>query len=396
MRIVLGVSGGIAAFKACSLLRLYSEAGHDVTVVPTHAALNFVGKATWEALSGNPVAFSVFDEVHRVPHVQLGRQADLVVVAPATADLMARAVGGRAEDLLTSTLLTATCPVVFAPAMHTEMWEHPATQANIDLLRERGNLVIEPAVGRLTGEDSGKGRLPEPEQIYAFTQSLLRPQWNGPDLKGRRVVVTAGGTREPIDPVRFIGNRSSGRQGFALAAAAAARGAEVKVIAANIDTLPPAGVELQAVSTTEELRTATVKAAKWADAIVLAAAPVDFRPSQVSEEKIKRGDDTETTLDLVANPDIASEVGHSRGVEKTLVIFAAETHNGLSNAAAKLQAKKADLIVLNDVGGGAVFGSGTNSVTILDKNGPVASVDESSKENVADAIWDSVVTRLAS
>ncbi|QSB06620.1 bifunctional phosphopantothenoylcysteine decarboxylase/phosphopantothenate--cysteine ligase CoaBC [Natronoglycomyces albus] len=395
MRIVLGVAGGIAAFKACSLLRLYTESGHDVTVVPTEAALNFVGKATWEALSGRPVASDVFTDVSSVQHVQLGREADLVVIAPATADLLARAATGRADDLLTSTLLTATCPVVFAPAMHTEMWEHPATRANVDLLRERGNLIIEPATGRLTGADTGKGRLPEPEQIYAFTHSLLNKTWSGTDLAGLKVLVTAGGTREGIDPVRFIGNRSSGKQGFALAAAAATRGADVSLIAANVETLPPAGVITHAVETTEELRAATVRESDRADVVVLAAAPVDFRPARVSATKIKRGDDTTSTLSLVANPDIAAEIGRKKGEDTLLVIFAAETDDGLRHAAKKLESKKADLIVLNDVSGGAVFGSSSNAVTILDSSGPVASVSESTKEVVADIIWDTVAARLA-
>ena len=269
--VVLGVSGGIAAYKACELLRRFTESGHDVTVVPTQSALQFVGAATWAALSGKPVATDVWADVHEVPHVRIGQSADLVVVAPATADLLARAAHGRADDLLTNVLLTARCPVVFAPAMHTEMWEHPATRANVATLRERGALVIEPAVGRLTGADTGKGRLPEPDEIFETCRDVLargldsgRPLL---DLAGRSVVVSAGGTREPIDPVRFLGNRSSGLQGIALARTAAARGAEVTLVAANVILPDPAGVKVVRVETTEELRDAVVSVAGSADAV---------------------------------------------------------------------------------------------------------------------------------
>src|SRR4051812_5332426 len=276
--VVLGVSGGIAAYKAAELLRRFTESGHDVTVVPTPSALHFVGEATWAALSGKAVSTQVWDSVHEVPHVRIGQSADLVVVAPATADLIARAAQGRADDLLTNVLLTARCPVVFAPAMHTEMWEHAATQANVATLRQRGALVIEPAVGRLTGVDTGKGRLPDPDELFAVCQDVLARGVARPDLAGRTVVVSAGGTREPIDPVRFLGNRSSGRQGVALARAAAARGADVTLIAANVSLPDPAGVKVVRVETTEELRDAVVSAAGSADAVVMAAAPADFRP----------------------------------------------------------------------------------------------------------------------
>ncbi len=247
-RVVLGVSGGIAAYKACELLRLFTESGHDVTVVPTASALEFVGAPTWAALSGKPVSTEVWDNVHEVPHVRIGQEAALVVVAPATADLIARAAHGLADDLLTNTLLTARCPVVFAPAMHTEMWEHPATQANVATLRSRGAVVIEPAEGRLTGADTGKGRLPDPAEIFALAADLLaRGDQHGgglvQDLAGRRVVVSAGGTREYLDPVRFLGNRSSGLMGYALARTAAARGAEVTLVAANVSLPDPAGRE---------------------------------------------------------------------------------------------------------------------------------------------------------
>src|SRR3954447_1567339 len=284
-RIVLGVSGGIAAYKSCELLRLFTESGHSVRVVPTADALRFVGEATWAALSGQPVATDVWSDVDQVPHVRLGQEADLVVVAPATADLLARAAHGRADDLLSATLLTARCPVLFAPAMHTEMWEHPATQANVAVLRERGAVVLTPASGRLTGADTGVGRLPDPAEIFTAARTLLLHPTQ--DLAGRHVVVSAGGTREPLDPVRFLGNRSSGRQGYALAAVAAARGAQVTVVAANVSLPHPAGATVVRVSTAAELRTAVLTAAAEADAVVMAAAVADFRPASSAAYKIK-------------------------------------------------------------------------------------------------------------
>ena len=405
MNIVLGVSGGIAAYKACILLRLLKETGHDVTMVPTEAALMFVGEATWEALSGRQVASGVFSDVAEVKHVRLGRQADLVVVAPATADLLARVAQGRADDLLTSTLLTATCPVVFAPAMHTEMWEHPATRANVATLRERGAHVVEPDSGRLTGADTGPGRLPEPESLFALIKGFLTSALPSPatirtgvnagfsrDLVGRKVLVTAGGTREPIDPVRFIGNHSSGRQGIAIAAAAAARGADVTLIAAHLDAALPAGIQVECVSTTGELHEATVKAAAEADVAVLAAAPADFTPKESSDRKIKRKGDID--LALTSTADIAAAVGRAKRPGQVLVVFAAETHDGPEHAKAKREAKNADLVVLNDVSGGAVFGSAENSVTVFDERGEVDALVRASKESVADAIWDAVSARL--
>ncbi|MGN6783104.1 MAG: bifunctional phosphopantothenoylcysteine decarboxylase/phosphopantothenate--cysteine ligase CoaBC, partial [Marmoricola sp.] len=290
-RIVLGVAGGIAAYKACELLRLFTESGHDVTVVPTRAALEFVGAPTWAALSGKPVHTEVWDDVHQVPHVRLGQTADLVVVAPATADLLARAAHGLADDLLTSTLLTARCPVVLAPAMHTEMWEHAATQANVALLRERGVLVVDPAEGRLTGADTGKGRLPDPTEIFALARAVLhraRSETGARDLAGRHVVVSAGGAREYLDPVRFLGNRSSGLQGYALARTALARGAEVTLVAANTALPDPAGAKVVRVETTAQMQEQVLAAAAGADAVVMAAAPADFRPLHTHEAKIKK------------------------------------------------------------------------------------------------------------
>src|SRR5690349_19841836 len=324
--IVLGVGGGIAAYKACELLRLFTESGHRVRVVPTASALRFVGAPTWAALSGQPVADDVWSDVHEVPHVRLGQQADLVVVAPATADLLAKAAHGLADDLLTNTLLTARCPVVLAPAMHTEMWEHPATVANVATLRARGVVVIEPAVGRLTGADSGKGRLPDPAEIFAVARRALARGVAAPaDLAGRHVVVTAGGTREPLDPVRFLGNRSSGRQGYAFARTAVARGARVTLVAAHVDLPDPAGVELVRVETTGELHDAVLAAAGGADAVVMAAAPADFRPASYAEHKIKKpGDGTAPTIGLTTTPDIAAALGERKRPGQVLVAFAAE------------------------------------------------------------------------
>ncbi|WP_433318210.1 bifunctional phosphopantothenoylcysteine decarboxylase/phosphopantothenate--cysteine ligase CoaBC [Micromonospora sp. CA-269861] len=394
--IVLGVGGGIAAYKACELLRLFTESGHRVRVVPTASALRFVGAPTWAALSGQPVADDVWTDVHEVPHVRLGKQADLVVVAPTTTDLLAKAAHGLADDLLTNTLLTARCPVLLAPAMHTEMWEHPATVANVATLRSRGVRVIEPAVGRLTGADTGKGRLPDPAEIFAVAGRLLARGGSTPaDLAGRRVVVTAGGTREPLDPVRFLGNRSSGKQGYAFARAAVARGARVTVIAANVDLADPAGVDLIRVGTTAELREATVKAAVEADAVVMAAAPADFRPATYATGKIKKSDDgVAPTIELVTNPDIAAELGQRKRPGQVLVVFAAETGDAEANGRAKLARKRADLIVVNEVGPDLVFGADTNTVTVIGADGSMSRLPEQAKEAVADAVWDLVVARL--
>jgi phosphopantothenoylcysteine decarboxylase / phosphopantothenate---cysteine ligase len=398
-RVVLGVSGGIAAYKACELLRRFTESGYDVTVVPTEAALHFVGAATWAALSGKPVATDVWSDVHEVPHVRIGQSADLVVVAPATADLLARAVQGRADDLLTNVLLTARCPVVFAPAMHTEMWEHPATQANVATLRERGALVIEPAVGRLTGVDTGKGRLPEPDEIFEVCRDVLARGVTRPDLAGRSVVVSAGGTREPIDPVRFLGNRSSGMQGIALARTAAARGADVTLVAANVSLPDPAGVKVVRVETTEELRDAVVSAAVSAHAVVMAAAPADFRPVATSEAKIKKSGDAAPSLELTQTPDILAEISHHRSRPGQVVVgFAAETGDEtgsvLELAAAKLARKGCDLLVVNDVGGGAVFGEPDNRAVILSTDSSPRDVPLGSKTTLAHVIWDEVARRL--
>lgn len=401
--VVLGVSGGIAAYKACELLRRLTESGHDVTVVPTAAALEFVGAPTWAALSGKPVSTEVWSNVHEVPHVRIGQTADLVVVAPATADLLAKAAHGLADDLLTNTLLTARCPIVLAPAMHTEMWEHAATQANVATLRERGVLVIEPAEGRLTGADTGKGRLPEPSEIFAVATDVLARGGAGVrDLAGTHVVVSAGGTREFLDPVRFLGNRSSGLQGYALARTAASRGAEVTLVAANVTLPDPAGVKVVKVVTTAEMQEAVVAASRTADVVVMAAAPADFRPTSLAESKIKKSEDgSAPVVELTQNPDILAGLVADRPHPGLVVVgFAAETGdaNGtvMDHARAKLARKGCDLLVVNDVGGGKVFGSEDNEAVVLGADGSATPVPHGTKSALAQAIWDRVTDLLRS
>jgi phosphopantothenoylcysteine decarboxylase/phosphopantothenate--cysteine ligase len=396
--VVLGVSGGIAAYKAVELLRQLTETGHDVTVVPTLGALAFVGAPTWAALSGKPVRTSVWDEVHEVPHVRIGQSADLVVVAPATADLLAKAAHGLADDLLTNTLLTARCPVVFAPAMHTEMWEHAATQANVATLRSRGCVVLEPAVGRLTGTDSGKGRLPEPAEIFAVcTRALARGM--SPDLAGRRVLVSAGGTREHLDPVRFLGNRSSGKQGYALARTAAARGAEVVLVAANVALPDPAGVKVVRVTSALELRDAVLAEALSADVVVMSAAVADYRPAE--RQATKRKKTTVLNVELVQNPDVLAELGTQRRPGQVLVGFAAETGDAdgsvLDHGRAKLARKGCDLLVVNEVGEAGHptgFEGEHNAAVVLGADGSATDIPLGSKEAVADLVWDLVAARL--
>jgi len=436
VNIVLGVGGGIAAYKAALLLRLFTENGHSVTVVPTAAALNFVGEPTWAALSGKPVHTDVWSAVEQVPHVRIGQSADLVVVAPATADLLARAAAGLADDLLTNTLLTARCPVVFAPAMHTEMWEHPATQANVSTLIERGAHVIPPASGRLTGADTGPGRLPEPEAIYAVCAHLLaargeshashislrmpetggsgglesRPNLNFPasgekwetaapgDYTGLRVLITAGGTREPLDPVRFLGNRSSGKQGYALAARAAARGALVRLISANVSLPTPEGVEIERVESALEMQQAVREDVGWADLVIMAAAVADFRPAAYAENKIKKTHDAADPeaapmIALERNPDILAGLVADRGeaTKPVIVGFAAETgepgRSVLELGAEKLARKGCDLLVVNEVGAEKTFGQDENTVHILRGDGqPGLDAGPASKDEIADAI----------
>jgi phosphopantothenoylcysteine decarboxylase/phosphopantothenate--cysteine ligase len=419
-----------------SLLRLFTEAGHDVTVIPTEAATRFVGVATWEALSGHPVSNSVFDAVHTVNHVRLGHEADLIVVAPATADLLARAATGQADDLLTNTLLMAgDCPVLMAPAMHTEMWQHSATQTNVETLRSRGVTVLEPASGRLTGADSGPGRLPEPEAIFTAALALAGAAAASADasaasagmpaverdvnaalaagpsaaqpavqpLAGLTVTISAGGTREPLDPVRFLGNRSSGKQGVALAAAARDAGARVRLLAAHMEVPAPAGVELVRVETALELREAALHAAAGSDVVIMAAAVADFRPADVSGTKIKKRDDVaDPVINLVRNPDILRELVEVRDAasrNQLIVGFAAETGDAggdvLEYARAKLHRKACDLLVVNQVGRDKVFGEDTNSVVILSRDGSEPQEASGSKSDVAAAVIDRISAELS-
>ncbi len=396
--IVLGVSGGIAAYKSAELLRLFTESGHSVRVIPTSSSLNFVGAATWEALSGKPVQTDVFDHVDEVAHVRIGQGADLVVVAPATANILAKAAHGLADDLLTNTLLTARCPVMFVPAMHTEMWEHPATQANVGTLRARGCVVVEPAVGRLTGVDTGKGRLPAPEEIFKAALNVLDAR--AQDLQGRHVVVSAGGTREFLDPVRYLGNRSSGRQGYALAEAAIARGARVTVVSANVTLPDPAGADIVRVVSTEELRQQVHQAAVDADAVIMAAAPADFRPAEFVDTKIKKTPDRSAPeLQLIENPDILAELVSARTSKRPVIVgFAAETGDAnasvIEHARAKLARKGCDLLVVNDVGAGKVFGAEDNEAILLGADGIVDEVPLGPKITLAHAVLDAVVQRM--
>ncbi len=353
-RIVLGVGAGIAAYKACELLRRLTEAGHQVRVVPTRDSLRFVGTATWAALSGQPAAVSVFHDVHEVPQV-------------------------------------------FAPAMHTEMWEHPATVANVRTLRERGCLVLEPASGRLTGADSGPGRLPEPIELYRVAVRVLARGIAGlaPDLVGRRVVVSAGGTREELDPVRFLGNWSSGRQGYALARTAAARGAEVTLVSANVDLDDPAGTKVERVISAGQLQSAMLAAAAGADAVVMASAVADYRPEARSQEKIKKTGAGPEPLRLAENPDILRELAGQRRPGQVIAGFAAETDDILANGRAKLAAKGCDLLVVNRVGRGLAFGTDDNEAVVLAADGSATPVPRGPKEVLADVVWDLVAARLA-
>ena len=414
-RVILGVGAGIAAYKACELLRLLRETGHRVRVIPTADALRFVGEPTWAALSGEPVTTDVWTGVADVPHVRLGQTADLVLVAPATADVLARAAAGMAGDLLTATLLTARCPVVYAPAMHTEMWEHPATRHNVATLRERGAIVVEPAVGRLTGADSGKGRLPEPAELFALAESLLASRTYAPDsaalpssapaahaargaLAGRRVLVSAGGTREELDPVRFLGNWSTGRQGYALARSAVSRGADVTVVAANVELPDPAGMKIIRVVSARDMHAAMLAEAPDADAVVMTAAVADFRPVARSDQKIKKDGRVPEPIVLTENPDILADLSARRAADgpagQVIVGFAAETHPDLEAARAKLARKGCDLLVVNPVGNGRGFADVDNEAVVLGADGSRMAIPRGSKDALAGLVWDLVAARL--
>lgn len=391
MRVVLGVTGGIAAYKATGIIRLLTESGHDVKVIPTANALRFIGATTLEALSHNSVDPDLYTDVESVKHVELGQSADLVIVAPATASFLARMASGLADDLLMNTLLATKAPILVAPAMHTEMWQNPATVANVALLRSRGIEVLDPAVGRLTGADSGPGRLPEPEEIVSAALRLAAPQ----DLAGKRIMITAGGTQEPIDPVRYLGNHSSGKQGIALADEASKRGALVTLIAANVSEPLPALHEVIRVATAPELSAAIDSKLNEVDAVVMAAAVADFRVEAAAQTKLKRSElGEEISLKLVANPDILAGLVSRIESEKLQIVsvgFAAETASSANDlqrlSEHKLESKGCDILVANNVSNGAVFGSDENSVLVLTKHGSVTS-REGSKRTIAAHILD--------
>lgn len=411
MRVIIGIGGGIAAYKAAMLLRLFSKDGHEVVAIPTEAALKFIGQPTLEALSGNPVSVDVFDRVPEVNHVRQAEKADAVVIAPATADLMARLASGRADDLLSATVLTTYAPVILAPAMHTQMWEHPATRANVETLRGFGYHIIEPAVGRLTGPDSGIGRLPEPDDIFAQAQAILG--WYTEEaapadlpLGGRRVVITAGGTREALDPVRFLGNRSSGKQGFALASVAQQLGASVHLIAAHVEVELPTGLDtVTRVSSARELREATLAAAQGADLVIMAAAVADFRPAEYADFKIKKTDDPgqDPVIQLVRNPDILRELVERRSANREagpqlIVGFAAETGDDsaspLDYGRAKLTRKGCDYLAVNTVSATQGFGAEDNTLTVLSTNGAEPLVTQGTKHEVSEDLLRHVAQHL--
>jgi phosphopantothenoylcysteine decarboxylase/phosphopantothenate--cysteine ligase len=386
--VILGVGGGIAAYKSCELLRRLQDRGYVITVVPTPASLNFVGTATWEALSSRPVNTQVWESVHTVPHVALAERADFFLIAPATADLIARLAMGRADDLLTNLVLASEVPKMLVPAMHPSMWLDPATVANVNTLRQRGFIVMDPEVGRLTGSDIGPGRFPETAAIISrFDEVTGQVQ----DLKGVKVLITAGGTREPIDPVRFIGNRSSGKQGIAIANAAKNRGAQVQLIAANCEVVSPTGIDVIHVETTLEMQAALQENFDWCDILIMSAAVADARPTQISDQKIKKA--TLNTIDLQQNPDLLAGLSPQKG-NRVMVGFAAETKEHLQEARRKLESKGLDVIYVNDVSGGAIFGQDTTMGTILLRNEADIAIKEVSKDALSNVLLDHAIRQL--
>ena len=386
--VILGVGGGIAAYKSCELLRRLQDRGYVITVVPTPASLNFVGTATWEALSSRPVNTQVWESVHTVPHIALAERADFFLIAPATADLIARLAMGRADDLLTNLVLASDVPKMLVPAMHPSMWLDPATVSNVNTLRQRGFIVMEPEVGRLTGSDVGPGRFPETAAIISrFDEVTGQVQ----DLKGQKVLVTAGGTREPIDPVRFIGNRSSGKQGIAIANAAKNRGAEVQLIAANCDVSTLSGIDVIEVETTLEMQNALHANFESCNILIMSAAVADARPTQIANEKIKKA--TLNTIELQQNPDLLAELAPKKG-SRVMVGFAAETKDHLQEARRKLESKGLDVIYVNDVSGGAIFGQDTTMGTILLRNEADIAIKEVSKDALSNVLLDHAIRQL--
>lgn len=386
--VILGVGGGIAAYKSCELLRRLQDRGYVITVVPTPASLNFVGAATWEALSGRPVTTQVWESVHTVPHVALAERADFFLIAPATADLIARLAMGRADDLLTNLVLASDVPKMIVPAMHPSMWLDPATVANVQTLRSRGYVVMDPEVGRLTGSDVGPGRFPETSSIISNFEKVTGQRQ---DLSNIQVLITAGGTREPIDPVRFIGNKSSGKQGIALANAAKNRGAKVTLIAANCDTSQLSGVNVIPVETTAQMQEALNDYFDDCSILIMSAAVADAKPTHVSSSKIKKS--ALQSIDLEANPDLLAQLS-LRKASQILVGFAAETNDHLQEARRKLEAKGLDVIYVNDVSGGAIFGQDTTMGTILVRNEADIAVKEVSKDALSNTLLDQAIRQL--
>ena len=386
--VILGVGGGIAAYKSCELLRRLQDRGYVITVVPTPASLNFVGAATWEALSGRPVTTQVWESVHTVPHVALAERADFFLIAPATADLIARLAMGRADDLLTNLVLASDVPKMIVPAMHPSMWLDPATVANVQTLRSRGYVVMDPEVGRLTGSDIGPGRFPETSSIISNFEKVTGQRQ---DLSNIQVLITAGGTREPIDPVRFIGNKSSGKQGIALANAAKNRGAKVTLIAANCDTSQLSGVNVIPVETTAQMQEALNDYFDDCSILIMSAAVADAKPTHVSSSKIKKS--ALQSIDLEANPDLLAQLS-LRKASRILVGFAAETNDHLQEARRKLEAKGLDVIYVNDVSGGAIFGQDTTMGTILVRNEADIAVKEVSKDALSNTLLDQAIRQL--
>ena len=392
-KLLLGVSGGISAYKSCELLRRLQDQGFIVDVVPTAASLNFVGKATWEALSGRKVITDLWSDVESVPHISMAKENDLILIAPATADLLAKLASGRADDLLTNIVLASNAPKILVPAMHPEMWLNPATSANVSTLRNRGFVVIEPDEGRMTGSDVGVGRYPDLSKIFSEIQTKLQ---NNSDLAGRRIIVTAGGTREPIDPVRYIGNKSSGKQGFALALAAATRGANVHLISANADLPEIDGVEITKIETATELLSVLEEEFPKCDALIMSAAVADVRVSNYSQNKIKKSDFE--TMELTKNPDILARIAEIKRSGQIVVGFAAETDSKSENlvklGSEKLRSKSLDLMYVNNVTDGAIFGSDLTQGVIIDSNEKNIDIPEISKDTLSDILLDQLVSKL--
>jgi phosphopantothenoylcysteine decarboxylase/phosphopantothenate--cysteine ligase len=388
--LILGVGGGISAYKSADLLRRLQDIGFGVTVIPTRASLNFVGTATWEALSGRPVTENLWNNVHEVPHIKAARNSNLIVVAPATADLLAKVAAGLADDFLTNVLSATSSPVVFVPAMHPEMWINSATKQNVALLRERGYLVMEPDEGRMTGDDFGIGRYPEVSRIIAELSAYVELK---SDLLGRKVLVTAGGTREAIDPVRFIGNHSSGKQGYAIAKAARNRGAQVVMILANSNLPELPGVETISVSSTLQMQEALNSHFPECDLLFMAAAVADARPVAMASQKIKKSDLNQ--IELERNPDLISELSKKSRASQILVAFAAETGEvDVTAAKVKLSSKGVDLLYLNDVSNGSIFGSDKTEGKLIDSNGSVYECSEQDKDTLADLLLDRALIKL--